>query len=235
MRAQKFDIKNNNIKGREIARPKLLKFSPSLRLNNLILFIFFILILTQSFLLFYFYFLHIREYNTINEYKEALKFILREGGGFNYSICNEYITPNNPQVASLAQQLKTPENAFNFVATKISYRFEVTEDLLYPFVVLSRGFSNCAGQANLLASLLLAQGIPEKNVWVVYGSIVLNRMRGNHAWVELYYNNQWIVLDSTMLTPYKGFGKYGKQQFYQDFKVIPVIRYNTRSKYFVSY
>ncbi len=214
---------------------KLLKFPPAASVKKFFLVCLFFAALAQAFLLFYFYSLHTREYQAINEYKEALRFILREGGGFNYSICNQYITPDDPQIVSLAKSLQTPENAFNFIVTRIGYRFEVTEDLLYPFIILNRGYSNCVGQANLLASLLIALGNPEKNVWVVYGSIVLNKKRGNHAWVEFKYNGQWSVLDPTLLTPYKGFAKYERYKFYSDFKIVPVIRYNNRTKYFVSY
>lgn len=204
-------------------------------IQKLTIFLLFILLLTQTFLTLYFYKIHLNELSAIQNYQEALRFILREGGGFNYSICNEYITPNDPQVLSLASNLKTPEAAFDFVVNNIQYYFEVTEDLLYPFVILSKGYSNCVGQANLLASLLIAQGIDPKNVKVVYGSIVLNKNRGNHAWVELYYKNKWIVLDPTLLTQYKGFDGYEKSKFYLDYRVIPVICYNPREKYFVSY
>lgn len=233
----KIQLASKITKNKSYKKPALqvLKFPSSLRFKNFYLFIFFILLLTQSILLFYFCSIHIRENNAIDGYKEALRFILREGGGFNYSCCNEYVMPTDPEIISLAQQLKTPENAFNFVANKISYRFEVTEDLLYPFVILNKGYSNCVGQANLLASLLIAQGNPTKNVWVVYGSIVLNKNRGNHAWVEFHYNNKWIVLDPTLLTFYRGFARNERVKFYSDYKIIPVIRYNNLNKYFISY
>lgn len=237
MRTQLSKNRYNNkpLKKKSEAKLKLLRFPSQISLRKIFVPVSFLVIIAQLVLVFYFYSLHISEHKAINNYKEALKFILREGGGFNYSICNEYVMPADSQIVSLAQELQTPENAFSFVANKIGYRFEVTEDLLYPFVILNRGYSNCVGQANLLASLLLAQGNQPRNVWVVYGSIVLNKNRGNHAWVEFYYNNKWIVLDSTLLTPYKGFANYEKSKFYSDFQVIPVIRYNNKTKYFVSY
>ncbi len=165
-------------------------------LKNFSQFILIVIIFTQAFLIIYFYYLHTRENRSIQEYQEALRFILREGGGFNYSACNEYVTPGDPQIVSLAKSLETPEKAFEFVATNIKYRFEVTEDLLFPFVILNKGYSNCIGQANLLASLLIAMSNSPSRVKVVYGSIVLNMNRGNHAWVEFFDGQRWIVLDS---------------------------------------
>ncbi len=238
--AKNLSLKRNQNSQKKALTPPSSKLLVIRRLSpyfwqRLTIFLLFVLLLTQTFLMFYFYKLHTIEKNAIDEYQEALRFILREGGGFNYAICTEYITPNDPQVQSLAQQLKAPEATFDYVANQIKYRFEVTEDLLYPFVILNKGYSNCVGQANLLASLLLAKGFPPKDVRVVYGSIVLNKNRGNHAWVEFYYNNKWIVLDPTLLTQYKGFEGYEKSRFYSDYQVIPVICYNNQTKYFVSY
>jgi hypothetical protein len=57
--------------------------------------------------------------------------------------------------------------------------------------------SDCSEKANTLVSLLLASGYSAENVRVVLGLVDFDGELGGHAWVEIYENEQWLVLDPT--------------------------------------
>ena len=68
----------------------------------------------------------------------------------------------------------------------------------YPFnPVRGQVVSDCEEQANALVSVLRALGIPPENVRVTIGEVLFNQRERGHVWVELFLNNQWLVLDPT--------------------------------------
>ncbi|GEM_PF-4146762 len=175
--------------------------------------------------LLYFKLRDIRE--KIISYVEGLNFILREGGGFRFTIASDYINPEHFAIIHIAEQMETPEKIYEFCAHQVRYNPETTEDNLYDHHVLMESReSNCAGHANLLCALLRAKGFESGHCRVIYGSILKGGERVNHAWVKLFWNNKWIVLDSTNFTPIRNFGAWSKEEFYRTFKVIPVFEYN---------
>ncbi len=175
--------------------------------------------------LFYFQLKTTRE--RITSYVEGLNFILREGGGFRFAIASDYINPEHYAIIHIAERMKTPEEIYEFCAHQVRYNPATTESNLYDYYVLMESReSNCAGHANLLCSLLRAKGIKSEDCRVVYGSILKGGERVNHAWVKLFWNNKWVVLDSTNFTPIRSFGAWSKEEFYRTFKVVPVFEYN---------
>lgn len=164
----------------------------------------------------------------ISEYTESLNFILREGGGFRFSIASSYINPGHFAIQHMVKEvLKTPEEIYLFCAHQIRYNQDTTEENIFDFNVLVKSEeSNCAGHSNLLCSLLRANGFPPEHCRVIYGSILKDGKRLNHAWVKLFWNDKWIILDSTNFTPIRSFGGWSRDEFYRTFKVIPVFEYN---------
>ncbi len=162
----------------------------------------------------------------INAYMKSLDFILHEGGGFNFPNARNYINPSDQTIVHLAQELETPEKIFDFVRHYVKYENITSEENLYDYIVLDSKESNCAGQSNLLCSILRAYGFPPQECRIVYGRIVKNKVEGNHAWVELVLKGNWIVLDPTPFTPYRKFGGWLKRDFYRKYQVVPVFEYN---------
>lgn len=172
-----------------------------------------------------------RRYKSAEEkivsYIESLNFILREGGGFRFSIARSYINPEHYAIRHMAEVLKSPEEIYLFCAHEVHYNPVTTENNLYDYNVLMESReSNCAGQSNLLCSLLRAKWASKENCRVVYGSILKEGQRVNHAWVKLFWNGQWIILDPTVLTPIRHFGGWTRDEFYRTYKVVPVFEYN---------
>lgn len=163
----------------------------------------------------------------IEAYVEGLNFVLREGGGFRFGRAREYINPEHFAIKHMAEVLKSPEETYTFCAHEVRYNPTTTEDNLYDYHILMEAReSNCVGHSNLLCSLLRAKGFGSEHCRVIYGSILIEGKRVNHSWVKLFWNDKWIILDSTNFTPIKNFGAWSKDEFYRTFKVIPVFEYN---------
>lgn len=163
----------------------------------------------------------------IDAYVEGLNFILREGGGFRFSIASDYINPKNYAITHISGILGSPEKIYEFCAHEVKYNPVTTENNLYDYQVLTESReSNCVGHSNLLCSFLLAHGFKSEDCRVVYGSIFKDGEQVNHSWVKLFWNKKWIILDSTNFTPIRSFGGWSRDEFYKTFKVVPVFEYN---------
>jgi transglutaminase-like putative cysteine protease len=160
-------------------------------------------------------------------FSAALKFFELQStmGVADYGQAPAGITPADADVARLASQLKTPEASFGWVTSKISYTQSSAMEGVPARAVLKNRIGNCQGKANLLASLMLAQGVRREDMRVIYGQVRKDGMPGAHAWLEVFQAGRWWVYDST---PYlqSGAGKYDRDQFYTQNSVVPVVVYN---------
>ena len=116
---------------------------------------------------------------------------------------NQFITPNDSSVYNKARELiryyeNKIEACFNFVSISIRYvsdkrQYGYGEYWAFPSETLRYRVGDCEDTSFLLASLLLASGIPDENVRVVLGRY--NYV--GHAWVEVLTNEGWYILEST--------------------------------------
>lgn len=121
-----------------------------------------------------------------------------------------YVMPNNPSVVENARG-KTRKEIYEFVAN--SYWVSdnvlngVREKWLSPETFLSETklmnsnptteiASDCSEQANALVSLLRSRGVSSSKVRVVLGIVDFDGEYG-HAWVEIFEDGKWLVLDPT--------------------------------------
>ncbi len=139
----------------------------------------------------------------------------------------------DPKIIELANSLATPENMYYFVRDNISY---LPLQPLHKSAaeVLNAGKGDCVDQANLLASLLRAEGYPSADVLVVLGTINEKRyIEGippeNHAWVEFKYGGKSLILDPTSYLGKFEFKKWTKDDFYGTFKIDDYFAYNDKS------
>jgi len=168
-------------------------------------------------------------------FSREINFLQREAGGFTFYEASSYVQVDSPLIRQKTEELQTPQNIFNFVDKKVSYFGSTYEDNIYAENVLITKNSNCLGQANLLCALLRDFGFSSEHIHITYGSITKKGKEGSHAWVELYYNNGWIVLDPTELTGNYAFAFWSKEDFYRSFKVLPVFEYNDTYSRFIPY
>jgi len=129
------------------------------------------------------------------------------------TVLNTFITPNEPVVKSTSEYIinglirDSVEDrvaaAFNFVAVNIVYtsdrkQFGKNDFWQYPLETLgevftdsniNRMYGDCEDSSFLLASLLIAGGVPSKNVRVGISEV--------HAWVEVKLGNIWYFFETT--------------------------------------
>lgn len=129
------------------------------------------------------------------------------------TVLNTFITPDEPAVKDTAEYIASTlvrnniedrvVAAFNFVAINVIYtsdrkRFGKSDWWQYPKETLghvftdsniARMYGDCEDSSFLLASLLLAIGVPSSNVRVGISSV--------HAWVECKLGNTWYLFEST--------------------------------------
>jgi len=117
----------------------------------------------------------------------------RDGKAYDPRI---FITPDNPQVRSIAEQTKAENvlsslrNALNWVSSNIEFRSERGEFFRYASETLEEGIGDCEDMAILLQSIVEAQGI--EGSYVALG--ILNGQ--GHAWNEYWQDEDWL-LDAT--------------------------------------
>ncbi len=113
-----------------------------------------------------------------------------------------FITPDNEKVRIVAETMNTndPVQIYEYVRDEINYvedyttheyRFEYWQ---FPEETLNLGTGDCEDQAILLCTLFRAKGYSPEEVKVVFG---LTSSINGHAWVELLYNEKWVVFDPT--------------------------------------
>lgn len=113
-----------------------------------------------------------------------------------------FIKPDDEKVKLLAESINTddPVVIYEFVRDKIKYvedytthefRFEYWQ---FPEETINLGTGDCEDQAILLCTLLRAEGYSSEDVKVAFG---LTSGTNGHAWVELFYDGDWVVFDPT--------------------------------------
>lgn len=145
---------------------------------------------------------------------------------FDFKYSKVYIRPNDPNIQSLAAAMGDPETAYYFVRDNIAYDVE-TLNYMAP-AVLQLGKGDCTAKANLLASLLRAEGISEDDVHVVLGTVAHGEESYTHAWVEFYDDGKWRVLDSSAYPSVYSFNEWDKESFYEHFAAVNWIEYNDK-------
>jgi|Deesub1362A_J573_1020465.scaffolds.fasta_scaffold01552_7 transglutaminase-like putative cysteine protease len=143
-----------------------------------------------------------------------------------------HLKPEAAKVRAIAVQLRSPEAAYYFVRDEIAYD-PFTNSSKNAEEVLEARVGNCIEKASLLASILRAQGIPKEHVYVALGTVYEDGYHPdippeNHAWVELYYNGEWYVLDAT---PYLGnFSpwQWRREDYYRQHRAESYFIYNDR-------
>lgn len=87
-----------------------------------------------------------------------------------------------------------------YIIKTVKYDWDAFKDGSYvnnPFnalAVLNKPLAVCAGYSNLFAAMARAAGIRTK---VIYGKAKINTGWYDHAWNEVFINDQWEVVDST--------------------------------------
>ena len=123
------------------------------------------------------------------------------------------MTPDDPAVLDIIKDINTPEQAYlkilqwtwvsdlklNNIAEKWlkpnEYILKTPDYLTNPTPGIPA--SDCSEKANTLVSMIRALGVPPEQVRVAIGEVNFDGQIGGHAWVEIWINNGWMVLDST--------------------------------------
>lgn len=105
-------------------------------------------------------------------------------------------------------EFKKIEQIYNFVKEEIIFAYN-EKDQLKASEILEQGFGQCNTKATLLMCLLRGVGIPTR----IHGFLVDKDMQKGalvgltyllapakliHAWVEVFYNNNWIALEGVI-------------------------------------
>ena len=122
-----------------------------------------------------------------------------------------YVTPEDQAIQALANQINGAEDAYkvavqwvyvsdqklNYIADKWLTPHQFLADTPhYPGnPVEGKEVSDCEEQAQTLASLIRAEGVPPEEVRVALGQAKFGNAATGHAWVELLTNGHWLALD----------------------------------------
>lgn len=186
------------------------------------------------------------EQESLQEYKEkieTLKYqktqLLNEIRFMDYTLQSlnlrdipSNLNPDSPKIRTLAKQQQTPGEAFRFVRDEISY-IPLTNSSSDALRVLEKGRGNCIEKASLLASLLIAQGMEKEKVLVSLGSVYQEGYNShvppeNHAWVEVYKNGEWYVLDPTTYMGNFSPWQWKREDYYSNFKAKGYFVYSSK-------
>lgn len=160
----------------------------------------------------------------------ALKFFELQTtlGVADYGHASQGIAAWAPAVRALARRLPSIDDSFRFVSDRIGYTHTSDTGAMRADVVLKHRIGNCQGKANLLFSLLMAQGVSPSTMRIVYAELVKDGMPSTHAWVELHTRDRWWVIDSTPFLAV-GPGVYDRDRYYAQNSVVPVLAYTDTS------
>ena len=153
---------------------------------------------------------YLKELTLINKDKRNMSFLLPSNA----------VQSDNPEIIELAKTITTDSRSemealkkiHKYVATSIEYDWESYRDGTYvnkpvdAVSTLKRLKNVCAGYSNLYAALLRSIGIRTK---VVEGLAYLgDGATGQHAWNEVFINNEWKSVDVTWDSTTKEIYKY---------------------------
>lgn len=129
----------------------------------------------------------------------------------------EFITPNNLEICDLHAQLTKCLPGFedrvralwDFVTTQIRYKpfiggslriegkTDVKSDVwLDPSMTIQCRVGNCANKSFLMTSLLRRE-LDDSSVFCVLGNLASNGKKGGHAWVQINYNDEHYIVETT--------------------------------------
>ena len=137
------------------------------------------------------------------------------------------VSSNDSAIKELAKSMGSPDEIYRFVRDEIKYSEDYDEKRI-AIEVLNSKQGDCLGKSDLLAGLLLAYGYSSKEVIVSMGYVTRNDVRRHHAWVELYSNGKWIVLDSSQFLGNFEFDRWDKESFYLAYQAQPYVEFNNR-------
>lgn len=112
----------------------------------------------------------------------------------------KHVTPDAPLVKEVAESLGSLEIIHNFVEKKYAYVWEESDTWKFPQEMLEsyrttgKLEGDCEDVALLEVSLFRAVGVPENQVRVVIFSYPSGEMRGIHAGIEFWRNDDWKLL-----------------------------------------
>jgi len=125
------------------------------------------------------------------------------------------ITPKDKRVKALAEELKTPENAYRYVQEHI------IDDAAVPALpageILTAGKGSCLGKAILLCALYRAIGLPASSVRVVAGEVDIPGRIVDHAWLEIEYKGRCIQQDASNVLGAFSFDQFNKTAYTEVF------------------
>lgn len=133
----------------------------------------------------------------------------------------------DPKIKELAVSLGSPEKMYLFVRDEVEYSEKYDKRRTAAEVLESRE-GDCLGQADLLASLLLAYGYTGDEVHVDMGYTVHNGEKRHHAWVEFNNKGRWLVLDASRFMGKFEFEQWDRASFYQAFQAEPYAQFNDK-------
>jgi hypothetical protein len=123
----------------------------------------------------------------------------------------QYVTPQDQAVKAITEGVNGLKDLYDTASRWIYISDEdlnrTTDKWLTPheFLVDSphypanpvqgKAVGDCEEKSNTLVSMLRASGIKPEEVRVVLGEVSFNDIRTGHAWVEVFYNGQWLPLD----------------------------------------
>ena len=137
------------------------------------------------------------------------------------------VNANDPKIKNLARSLGGPEQIYLYVRDNIEYS-ESYDKQRTAVEVLENGKGDCLGQADLLASLLLAYGYTEQEVRVNMGYVTHDGERRHHAWVEFDNKGKWMVLDPSRFLGMFGFNDWDTGSFYRAYDAQPYVEFNDK-------
>jgi len=122
-----------------------------------------------------------------------------------------FVTPEDPIIEILAAQISGPRDAYQMAAQWIYVSDEelnhAADKWLTPHEFLANtpnypsnplqgeAVSDCEEKANALVSLIRAEGVRPEEVRVALGKVKYDHLETGHAWVELFIDGRWLVLD----------------------------------------
>ncbi len=139
--------------------------------------------------------------------------VLRKENFKQLSGYQQYVTPADPAVQSIASTLSSPQEAYQVAVQWVWVSDQtlhgVQEKWLTPHEFLTQTpnyptnpvpgkvVSDCESQAYTLVSILRSMGIPATDVRVVVGEVNFSGQIGGHAWVEIMDGTKWLQLEAT--------------------------------------